>query len=106
MSRTNQPNQDDEPCQPHPLGTSPGHGGPGGCCYSSSGSPPRSWLPWSPRPPCCPSPNRHARPPARCPPRQPRQRQPPHRPPPPPAPPPATGNRPPHLPPPPPRAQG
>jgi hypothetical protein len=30
------------PCQPHPLGTSPGHGGPGDCCCSSSGSPPRS----------------------------------------------------------------
>ena len=79
-SRKNQPNQDDAPCQHHhPLGIWQGHDGPGNCCCSSSGSPPRSWLPWWPRPPCCPSPNRRAGSPAsrcrRCQQRQPRRQR-------------------------------
>src|SRR5215217_4751716 len=62
ISRKNQPNQDDAPCQHHPLGIWQGHDGPGDCCCSSSGSPPRPWLPWWPRPPCSPSPNRRRAP--------------------------------------------
>jgi hypothetical protein len=94
MSRKNQPNQVDESCQHHPLGIWPGRSGPGDCCCSSSGLPPRSWLPWWPRPPCCPSPSRHSGSPAlRCSPCQPRQPRRLHRPPPQ-----ATGSRPPRLP--------
>ena len=86
--------QDDAPCQHHPLGIWQGHGGPGDCCCSSSGSPPRSWPPWWPRPPCCPSPNRHAAYPAsRCRRCQPSQHRRPRRPPPP-----LPGSRPPRLP--------
>ena len=79
---------------PTPLGIWPGRGGPGDCCCSSSGLPPRSWLPWWPRPPCCPSPSRHSGSPAlRCLPCRPRQPRRLHRPPPQ-----ATGGRPPRLP--------
>jgi hypothetical protein len=78
-------------CRPHPLGTWPDHGGPGGSYWSPSGSPPRSWPPWWPRPPCYPrNPHRHTEHPGlRCPPSQlsphapPRPSLPPHRNPPP-----------------------
>ena len=59
------------------------------------GSPPRSWPPWWPRPPCCPSPNRHAGYPAsRCRRRQHSQPRRPRRP----TSPPLPGSRPPRLP--------
>ena len=72
----------------------PPAGGPGDCCCSSSGLPPRSWPPWWPRPPCSPSPNRHAGYPAsRCRRRQPGQHRRLRRPPPL-----LPGSRPPRLP--------
>src|SRR5215217_6584422 len=87
-----------ETCRHHALGTWPEHGGPGGCCWLPSDSPPRSWPPWWPRPPCCPSPNRHAgHPGLRCPPSQLSPHAPPRPHPSPPPPPPPLRNRPPRL---------
>jgi hypothetical protein len=97
MSRKNQPNQDDAPCQHRLPGIWQRHDGPGDYSSLSSGSPPPFWPPWWPQPRCCPSPNRHAgAPAARCRPCRPRQHQPP-----PPQPP---GSQPASLPHPPPQA--
>jgi len=83
-ARKNESNRDDAPCRRHPLGTWPGRRGPGGCCSLPSGSPPRSWSPWWPRPAWCPT-NPHHRtrhPAARCRPSRPGQHPRPRPPPP------------------------